>query len=105
MLTISVTVIWFQRAVANTSMRLAEPSRPTIWAPSSRPERRSASTLIVIGSASGGVAAPWRGRPAAGTRLYPPRLGPGEVAGPVGRLAHRLLPLQAERAQLGLGQA
>jgi len=34
---ISSTVMWFQRAVAAVSMRLAEPSLPTIWAPSSRP--------------------------------------------------------------------
>ena len=43
----------FQIAVAKTSIRFADPSRPTIWAPSSRPVRCSASTLTVIISAPG----------------------------------------------------
>src|SRR4029453_13527116 len=85
MLTISATVIWFQRAVANTSMRLAEPSRPTIWAPSSRPERRSASTLIVIGSAPGEE--------------------PGPVLAPTPPRPPRRPPRRGGRAQRGLGQA
>ena len=34
-------------------MRFADPSRPTICAPSSRPVRRSASIFTVIGWASG----------------------------------------------------
>src|SRR4029450_12471256 len=57
MLTISSTLMPFQSAVANTSMRLAAPSLPTIWAPSSRPERRSASTLVRMGAAPGKEAA------------------------------------------------
>jgi hypothetical protein len=39
--------MWFQSAVAAVSIRLAEPSLPTIWAPSSRPVWRSAVILTV----------------------------------------------------------
>ena len=50
---ISSTVISFHSAVASTSIRFAAPSRPTICAPSSRPDRFSAISLVVIGLVPG----------------------------------------------------
>ena len=49
----SSTGMWFQIAVAITSMRFAAPSAPTICAPTMRPSRRSATTFTLIGAASG----------------------------------------------------
>ncbi len=49
----SATVMPFHSAVASTSMRLPAPVPPSIYAPSRRPEPRSTTILIFIGSAPG----------------------------------------------------
>jgi GDPmannose 4,6-dehydratase len=49
----SSAVISFQMHVARTSMRLAAPSRPTIWAPSTRPVTISVTSFTRTGVESG----------------------------------------------------